>query len=87
MLCGIMVGMDQKVSFYVHKPLAVSQVQFLDKVICPWWYDSIDGLDSAENCGVPTGAVLGRFRPDSAEPRDDWDQVFSMLEGFFSISF
>ena len=39
--------------------------------MCPWWNDRFDGLDSAENCGVPTGAVLGRFRPDSAETRDD----------------
>ena len=60
----------------MHKPVAVSQVQFFDKVICPWCHDRFDGLDSAENCGVPTGAVLGRFRPDSAETCDGWDQVF-----------
>ena len=90
-MLGIVVGMDQKDSFYVHKPVviaqvqfldrlslrllvkpaAIPQVQFLDKVICPWWNDRFDGLDGAEKCRVPTGAVLGRFGPDSAETRDD----------------
>ena len=31
------------------KPVAIPQVQFLDKVR----NDRLDGLDSAENCGIP----------------------------------
>ena len=35
MLCGIMVGMDQKDSFNVHKPVEIPQVQFLDRCTSP----------------------------------------------------
>ena len=31
------------------KPVAIPQVQFLDKVICPWLNDRFHGLDNAEN--------------------------------------
>ena len=34
-LFGTTVGMDQKDSFYVHKPVVVPQVQFLDVVLMP----------------------------------------------------
>ena len=57
------------------KPVVTPQVQFLDRllrlldkargdstgaVLGQGANDRLDGLDSAENCGIPTGAVLGQ---------------------------
>ena len=50
MLCGIVVGMDQNDSFYVHKPVVIPQVQFLDRLLRLF--------DEAR--GDSTGAVLGQ---------------------------
>ena len=72
MLCGIMLGMDQKDSFYVHKPVAIPQVQFLDKVICPslcFWSD----------CGDSQVALLGQGRADFlswCRGRFPWSRLF-----------
>ena len=65
-----MVGMDQKDSFYVHKPVAIPQVQFLNKVIRSSLLRLVPIFQTAQKTvEIPTGAVLGRFRPDSADTR------------------
>ena len=49
-LFGTMVGMDQRDSFHVHKPVVIPQVQFLDRLLRL--------LDEARSDS--TGAILGQ---------------------------
>ena len=54
------------------KPVAISQVQFLVTVYMPVVVASVaDGQTAQKTVEIPTNAVLGRFRPDGADTRDD----------------